>query len=323
MIKSNKKKSSLFLIGLILNTALLEASEVDNFTLRLEPIEEASDSLNRKTNQLLEQALSDANHSDEKNNKHCVDKNLYYHMKKQTGGETLGKLEKYINTHREEFDAKRIKIGKSIYKGFLVLRLMNLIPTFNKKGVAYGATLKVGDVQIGSDKFGHFHAQGMIYFEKAFLQGLGIQAALDWGYAKESGSGGVKTTNVYSSGDLTANFNGMRFWTHLLAKYPDPLRDDPIKGPYIICQDNIWVKVKSFDWKDYIDDSFDESINCSQFRTKRLATKIKENLSKLHIKLGHKFDCPMTRDNLPSLKIKYGPYFRQIFNDKGHQKFMK
>ena len=50
---------------------------------------------------------------------------------------------------------------------------------------------------------------------------------------------GAYGTGVMSYGDLAANFNGMRFWNHILGKRKDILNQD--LGPYVKCKDRKWV----------------------------------------------------------------------------------
>jgi hypothetical protein len=79
--------------------------------------------------------------------------------------------------------------------------------------------------------------------------------------------GNVLATGVFAFADLSANFNGMRFWNHMLQKRDDVMGKDHNVGPYIECQDGKWVAVKGIDFREYIDASMDESINCSTFAT--------------------------------------------------------
>ena len=69
-----------------------------------------------------------------------------------------------------------------------------------------------GRVAIGTDKLGHFFAQGYEYFEKAVLEGKGVDAAVAYGKSTEEGKYGLGTTGVYSYADLEANKAGYNFY---------------------------------------------------------------------------------------------------------------
>ena len=121
------------------------------------------------------------------------------------------------------------------------------------------------------------------------------------------------------------------FWNDLLRfhdslskeKKPYGKKDfvhDHRNGPYIICKNNKWVlnKLKPFDWGHYLDDSMDEAINCSLFKTKSMGIKVKKSLRELEKKKGIKYKCPMEPEKFRKLKKKYGKYSPLILNESGH-----
>ena len=77
-------------------------------------------------------------------------------------------------------------------------------------------------------------------------------------------------------------------------------------------------KGKPFDWIHYLDDSMDEAINCSLFKTKKMADKVKKSLGELGRKEGRKYACPMEPEKFERLKRKYGKYAPLLLNSKGH-----
>ncbi|MBL1278781.1 MAG: hypothetical protein COA33_000790 [Fluviicola sp.] len=66
---------------------------------------------------------------------------------------------------------------------------------------------------VGTDKLGHFFAQGFEYFEIA--REKGVEAALMYGIRTELGKFGLRTTGVFSYADLEANEDGLKFYQDL------------------------------------------------------------------------------------------------------------
>lgn len=102
-----------------------------------------------------------------------------------------------------------------------------------------GSTKKVA---MGTDKLGHFFAQGYEYYEISVLQGKGDKAAIDYGVSTEEGKFGLGTTGVFSNADLEANKAGLQF-------YKD-LRNDPFM---------------KFDINNYATPQFSEQLNPNQY----------------------------------------------------------
>ena len=113
---------------------------------------------------------------------------------------------------------------------------------------------------------------------------------------------GAYGTGVMSYGDLAANFNGMRFWNHILNKNEDIL-GRPL-GPYVLCENNKWVQGKSIDWKNYIDESFDESINCSLFREEIMVKKVRERIKAIPFDGIKNLSCPIAKNKLKKMVEK-------------------
>jgi hypothetical protein len=134
---------------------------------------------------------------------------------------------------------------------------------------------------------------------------------------------GAITTGVKAYGDLSANFNGMRFWNHVLQNYDDVLGKEYNIGPYVVCQGNKWVQIKEMDWADYIDDSFDEGLNCSGFPNKKMRGLVQNRLAILERETGIKHTCPMDQEKIDSVIPKYGIFAKDLINAKGHSTLKK
>jgi len=117
---------------------------------------------------------------------------------------------------------------------------------------------------------------------------------------------------------MTAEFNGMRFWNHILSKYPDILKNN--LGPYVKCENDRWVKSREIDLSQYVDSAWDEAYNCSKFRTNAMVDKVRNRLIKLSQESGMNYSCPIDPKIITQTKLKYGQFSNFIINSNGHQR---
>lgn len=117
-----------------------------------------------------------------------------------------------------------------------------------------GATIRLGDTLVGTDKLGHFFSQGLKYYRSALA---------GWSEARIAGRGefnerwifGQATTSVYSNADLVANWEGYRFYRSLfeagvVAGKP-PIVRFGAGGATI---------ARGFSWRDHVNDYWDEAL---------------------------------------------------------------
>ncbi|MFT6071440.1 MAG: hypothetical protein ACJAT2_001619 [Bacteriovoracaceae bacterium] len=295
-------------------SATVMASEVDSFTGRFSPLEDSLVKVNIKANELLQKGVELANLE----NKGCDEKVLYKVLRKRFRNKYTDEFSNWAY-QTEELERIRTTVKESIYQDWKWYQAP--VPGGWARVVndPSASMLKVNGVFIGDDKFEHFLGSGFAYFKKNYLKKKGIAAALKHGFKAETGYMGATTTGVMAYGDLTANFNGMRFWNHMLQKNEDILGQN--KGPYITCENNAWVRVDKnpIDFSNYIDDAFDEGINCSAFNGDKLVAKIKARLKEMSIDSGTTFTCPMDQDKLRSVWKKYGKYAPFLINVEGHK----
>ena len=116
---------------------------------------------------------------------------------------------------------------------------------------------------------------------------------------------------------MAADFNGMRFWNHVLQKKNDVLGSEENFGPYVRCVNKKWTLVKEMNWRDYLDDSMDEAINCSQFKTESMVNKIKKRLNDLQVLHQRIISCPVSRNKLKRVISKYGKFAPFFINKEG------
>ena len=162
--------------------------------------------------------------------------------------------------------------------------------------VTLQSIVKVNGVHIGSDKFGHFFDQGFDLFQKEYAinsnalteQKDGLSKALDYSTGTEDGMFGLKGSGVKSYGDLSANYGGSVFWKDL------SLGDNPI----VNCQDGKFKVARTFDFKDYVTEAWDEGINCSEY-SESMTKQVEANLKSRNL------SCPVEVAKCQGLEKKY------------------
>lgn len=308
-----KTHKALSILSALILTSSVFAAEVDSFTGREVVLQDGLELLNKKTNEYFKEAVEIANESKDS----CDSKALYKSMRKYFNNQYRGKLGKYI-VDANDFDKNLISVEETIYQDFKWYQ--SIIQGFWARRVTdpTAANININGVLIGTDKFEHFMGSGFLYYKKNYIKGEGVLAAMDIGYSAETGFMGAVTTGVKAYGDLAANFNGMRFWNHVLLEYDDVLGDEYNLGPYVKCQDSKWALVQEMDWANYIDDSFDEGLNCSAFPSKKMNDLVQKRIQDLEEEVGQRRTCPVEPAKIKALIPKYGIFAKDLINEKGH-----
>ncbi|MFT6071120.1 MAG: hypothetical protein ACJAT2_002109 [Bacteriovoracaceae bacterium] len=301
-------KRILVLIATLLSSAV-HSSEIDSFTDRYVPLLDSRDSVNKIANRFLDQALSQT--------EGCEEKDLYKKMRKYFKNHLSGEVTNAILTS-DDVDKRYFHLEDSIYRDFKWWNSFVLVVVGRFYKEAHGAVLNYNGHLIGSDKFEHLFGRGFLYFKRHHLKGKKLKKVLKYGRWQEKWTLGSKTTGVFSFADQAANFNGMRFWNHLLQKRPDHLGEEA--GPLIVCKNNRFTKIKNLDFTPFIDDSMDEGLNCSKFLTKKQASRVIGRVKELEAD-GQDYACPIKPESTRILTEKYGykltPF---LFNLEGHSK---
>jgi hypothetical protein len=300
----------------ILGTMLLGlnaiSAEVDQFTNRDEQLEDSSVLLNKKAGEMVKASLKEINET----NSGCDEAQLYKELRKSFANHAKGQLTIYA-LKSDEIEKRKTKIQDSVFKDWTIFDGYILgKPGANDSELALSPLIKMGDITIGVDKFEHIFGRGFSYFTHHYLKGKSVEKTIKGGiFGEKTIYGGNKlATGVFSYADLSANFNGMRFWNHVLQKREDVLGDN--FGPYIACQNNKWEQVKEIDFTHYFDSSMDEAINCSKFPTKKTAKKYADNVAKV-MKGNTLYDsenCPIDHQKLNQMEEKYGEFSKWIIN---------
>jgi len=311
----NVKRSIFILTTALAFPLLVSGAEIDAFSKRFEPLEDSLQQVNAITKQLFDESLVEANEKEDG----CDEDRLYKSLRKRFNNQYQGELPKIL-INSEDIPKIHIPSKESIYQDF---KWYEAIVQGGTARISdpIASQMKVGNILIGTDKFEHFLGSGYHYFNKFYLDGETVEDALNIGWKAETGILGAFTTGVMSYADLTANFNGMRFWNHILLKNDDILGAQYNQGPFVKCEENKWVATEhTIDWSKYIDHAFDEGINCSRFKNESLAKKVSARLLLLESedKEGRKYTCPMAPQKLEALKSKYGQLAPYLLNPYGH-----
>jgi hypothetical protein len=136
------------------------------------------------------------------------------------------------------------------------------------------STIKMFDVQFGTDKIAHLFREGFGYFEnykKAINKGLpaneALQKAVKSGQKSERGIYGTFISGVFSNGDLAADYVGFKFYQG----FTEDLRiDDKIRPSLLKLVDGIWIVNADFVMSDmllkpFISNHLNEALNPSGF----------------------------------------------------------
>lgn len=283
-----------------------KAWEVDNFSNRksLKELPDANSKLSSLVNERLKKAINDYNKNENIACSEITDfgkgkiPKLYGYLR---GVMNSGQVSNFIDSstssdHKnssietysdQSTDMQEYRLAVSGEDSIYSLKNLNwfdrtatfLFETRVMGVLGIQSSLNVNGHIVGADKFGHFTEQGFEYFEGAWSDGGNIQKVLERGNEQENGGYGLETTGVKSYGDLSANFKGFQFWRNLLYG-PSPMLE---------CNNGKFSLKKKFLWSDYIDDSWDQGINCSEFKS-GLERGVNRNLDKLEIK------CPVEED---------------------------
>lgn len=298
---------SLFLLSLLISSPIFSA-EVDMFTYRNEKFTDVADKVNGLTNKYVANALKRLNEQ----NVGCNEEELYKELRTVFANHSKGELTISV-IHSPDIEKKVVKRDDSIFKDWSIFDGFVMgAPFWVKNGKTISPLVKMGDHVVGTDKFEHMFGRGFKYFEGHYLKNNDLIKTIKKGILEEKVVfGGIKlVTGVFSYADLSANFNGMRFWNHMLQLREDVLGQN--LGPYITCQNNTYVQAKKIDFTNYFDESMDEGINCSKFPSKKTLKKYKSEVEKLGM------TCPMDLDLNRKMAQKYGSFSHWIINPNGN-----
>ena len=222
------------------------AYETDQFSHRLEPIDDSTATLDAKVNQTIQDIVNEWEGT--KNNWAFV--NEVFH--RIGGHHWVDKIEAWV-MESPEIDRLRATRRESIYQGhpFWATRVAGLF------GV--GPTILVNHQLIGSDKLGHFLSQGRKFYRRYLISADEEKAAKQSAFT-ERALFGQMTTGVYSNADLVANYEGYLFYRSL---FEDNIAAE--KPAILIWSEDQWHIQRDFTWADHVNPYWDEALNVNHF----------------------------------------------------------
>lgn len=281
------------------------AAETDHYTHSDQPLADAADIVNSTANAYLKKGIETLNAEGPCDNSEKSENALLEEMTNYFANHYKGQFIKDI-IHSEAFPKRMFLKSESIYgnwevrDGFLLGRKgsedsqLGILPL-----------MRVGSNFIGIDKFEHMFGMGLIYYKGVYRKKKPLHEVLKNGIFREKTvlGGNILATGVFSYGDLSANFNGFRFWNHMLQKHDDVLGAAYNVGPYVKCENSVWkVTRNTIDFRNYIDASMDESINCRKLASGDGLKRSRQAM----VERGFGADsCPADRNLLNLMYSKY------------------
>jgi hypothetical protein len=190
-----------------------------------------------------------------------------------------------------------------------------------------GRVRLVTPILVSSDKFSHFFNRSLGLFKR--LEG-DTERSFDRMLARnlwlEASLFGSKSTGVAAYSDLVANFQGMRFWIHLLGQsvdglpLADPLAEEGV-APLVECSsEGRWRQTRAVDIRDYLDAAWDEALNCNRMRSRVLLDQVLRQIEALGREdpLGRAYDCPIDAGLITEAAAGYGRFSSRVINSEGH-----
>lgn len=327
-----------FLVGV---TALLMgwgaiAAEIDSVTTRNIELENSLGAINRILNQRIQEGIANANpepdydagyddFEDVDEDEYCDRDRLYTELRKaiyQSVTASWGLKGYDLDMQLRELlsaQSYSLLLNDSIYRD------IDYIEGFSLNLKELSDVVNIEGHLVGLDKMGHFFAEGWRYFELTHFDEETIEQALAWGKEQELGKFGYSTTGIFSYADLTANFNGWRFWNRVLLEQDDPLRGviaNFFTRPYVACRIQIvdsirnrkivraWEPAARFDVSAYIDGAWDEGNNCNSYADPIIEHKVTERI----YEVAPDFSCPFSTRACSDARDKYGYYAKYLLH---------
>ncbi len=301
------------------------AYEVDQFTRRDRRPQDSTEILDAEINLRVTQALNEANSGlmGSSIGKHRCDGTpdeqkesrlkLFSQLRdKLTNQNPIGLLETFAESNKN-IQKRKINIEDSIYR-----TAQEHSQILKKFGIA--SVIQVNQVQIGSDKLGHFFNEGYsLYLQNYKRQDSSARtkSILFSSQSSESSFFGLETTKVKSYADLAANYDGSQFWNKLCGwpeknisvsekKYFESFKCAP--NAYLKCENGNWAinPKQKISLKDFVTAAWDESINCSSFHEDIRESVFSEMTQRVYTYKGNpKQPCPAEPFTCLKLQTQY------------------
>jgi hypothetical protein len=267
------------------------ADETDNFTCRNGLLRDSLGALDALMNARIREVVERANRLDSAS---CDASCLFPELMNGIGasyrhpvtGILHSRFEKWIDK-RSDIDRCHLAFKESVY-GARAYNQPWLLP-FNGRIIFLADSILVSGRVVGIDKFNHFIREGLAHWRDVERPGGEIAAVMarelgspgrQWRW-NEHGLKGLSLTGVLSYADLAASYSGFRFWSDLLS-IGQP-------GSFVAYDTSVgdYVQRRGFSFAEYVNDAWDEGVNCSAFHP-RLARQVAAALR------SRAMTCPVT-----------------------------
>ncbi len=286
-------------------------AEIDSVTGRSAKLRNSARAVNSRVDGFLRAGVERANQRD----RGCDPGDLYKQLRRAIARPFIGHLLAEDLNDAEDLDRRRVRFKESIYRDLGVFDALSV----HLKDLS--AVIRLDDQLVGVDKLGHFFVEGWEYFERAFLDEEGIDAALAWGERSERTYFGLYTTGIYSHADLTLNFEGMRFWLRVLGQQSDPLENGRrFNRPYVICarrfwsREHYWKLKRRFRVQHYLSVAWDEAQNCCSYRNPEIAALIRRRVDEREVTDSETYSCPIDPNACAAARARYGAWAERLLH---------
>lgn len=290
------------------------AAEIDSYTLRHQSLPDASAPLNDWFNQRLRDGIARANEAMAED---CQPELLYRHIRRAFATPFIGHLITEDLDTLPDLPKYRVSLEQSIYRD------MGVVDGVSLHLRDLSAVMNVNGTLIGTDKIGHFLVEGWSYFQKGYRdEGVSLEAAMRWGTFTERTYFGLMTTGMLSYADLAANFDGMRFWLHLLGEARDPIAGLFQPRPYISCREQdstgkaYWQLKREVRLDKYINPAWDEAVNCQTYRNPEIAILVNRRILQQSLQNGGDQVCPIKPKACYEAASHYGEYRYDVIHPR-------
>ena len=265
-------------VGLVLfSPGRSQADETDNFTCRNQTLRDSLGALDALMNVRIQEALARASRRE----RHSCDAACLFRLLQEAVGASdrhwptgipHARFEKWID-ELPDIDRCHVEFRASVYGARDYDRPWRF--PFNRRIIYLADSVLVSGRVVGMDKFNHFIREGLANWRAVARPGGDIAAVMTrelgppgWQLRlNEHGMKGMSLTGVLAYADLAASHSGFRFWSDLLSigQAGSFVGYDASAGAF--------VQRRDFTFAEYVNDAWDEGINCSVFHP-TLATQV-------------------------------------------------
>ncbi len=276
-------------IGLVPSVPV-HGDETDNFSCRTRPLIDALPVMDRLVSERIQQALVRANRP---GGAPCDAACLMRHLQSVVGANDRHALTGIPHAviardvaRRADVDRCHLVFRESIY-GARPYHRPWLLP-FTGRIIWLADSIRLAGRVVGIDKINHFLREGRAHW-RAERSGDTVAAIMARELGRpdrrwrmtEYGLKGRALTGVLAYADLAASYAGLRFWRDLLSiDHPDAFIGFDARA-------SRYVQRRQFTWAAYVNDAWDEGINCSAVQP-ALGKEVASALDRLALR------CPVT-----------------------------